>query len=105
MSIIFATGDTHCNARGEFSKLSTKNFHQQKELSKDDFVLIAGDFGCLWCDSGEEHYWLDWLEAKPFTGIATRKLPNFSSARGIAAKDNGSTIQILLIWIWQIALA
>ena len=67
MSRLFVTGDTHCNARGEFSKLNTKNFPQQKELTKDDFVLIAGDFGLLWCDSREERYWLDWLEDKPFT--------------------------------------
>lgn len=69
MSRIFVTGDTHCNACGEFSKLNAKNFPQQKELDKADFVLIAGDFGLLWCGSGEERYWLDWLEDKPFTTL------------------------------------
>lgn len=30
-----------------------------------------------------------------FTEVAARKLPNFSSVRGIAAKDNGLVIQHL----------
>ena len=69
MSRIFVTGDTHCNACGEFTKLNAKNFPQQKELDKADFVLIAGDLGLLWCGSGEERHWLDWLEDKPFTTL------------------------------------
>lgn len=69
MSRLFVTGDMHCNARGEFSKLNTANFPQQKELTKEDFILIAGDFGCVWCGSNEERYWLNWLENKPFTTL------------------------------------
>lgn len=44
MNRLFVTGDMHCNACGEFSKLNTKNFPVQKELSKDDYILIAGDY-------------------------------------------------------------
>lgn len=69
MNRLFVTGDMHCNACGEFSKLNTKNFPVQKELSKDDYILIAGDFGCIWNGSMEEEYWLDWLENKPFTTL------------------------------------
>ena len=69
MNRLFVTGDMHCNACGEFSKLNTKNFPVQKELSKDDYILIAGDFGCIWNGSTEEEYWLDWLENKPFTTL------------------------------------
>lgn len=69
MSKLFVTGDTHGNSAGEFSRFNVKNFPEQKSLTKDDFVLIAGDFGCVWNDSSEERYWLDWLEAKPFTTL------------------------------------
>ena len=69
MSRLFVTGDTHCNALGEFSRFNTTRFPEQKELTKDDFLLIAGDFGCVWAGERTEQYWLDWLEDKPFTTL------------------------------------
>ena len=61
--IIYITGDCH----GEWgNKLSAKAFPEQKEMSRDDFVLVCGDFG-LWNDDNTERYWLDWLEDKNFT--------------------------------------
>lgn len=61
--MIYLTGD----CRGDFHRLSTKNFPDQKKLTKDDFVIILGDAGFLWDGSREEKYWLDFLENKPFT--------------------------------------
>ena len=48
---IFITGDTH----GDFDieKLSLKNFPEQEELTKDDYLIVAGDFGAVW-DGGEK---------------------------------------------------
>lgn len=43
MSRIFITGDTHADY--DWKKLMTKSFPVQKELTKDDYVIIAGDFG------------------------------------------------------------
>ncbi len=63
--MIFATGDTH----GNFQRFSTKAFPEQKEMTRDDFVIICGDFGGVWDDSPREAYWLDWLEDKPFTTL------------------------------------
>lgn len=63
--MIYITGDTH----GDFRRFSSENFPEQKEMSKEDFVLICGDFGGVWNNSREENYWLDWLEAKPFTTL------------------------------------
>ena len=39
--MIFVTGDCH----GEFYKLGSKKFKEQKEMTKDDIVIICGDFG------------------------------------------------------------
>lgn len=64
--MIYVTGDTHAS----FERLSTKNFPEQKEMTKDDYVIILGDFGGVWNfqSSGKrELYWLNWLEDKPFT--------------------------------------
>lgn len=63
---LFLTGDTH----GDFSRFNTTNFPIQKELTKDDVVIILGDFGGIWDYRGtnnSEEYWLDWLEDKKFT--------------------------------------
>lgn len=65
---IFVTGDCH----GEFQKFNLKNFPEQIDMTKDDFVIICGDFGGIWCkdkESKNEKYWLDWLENKPFTTL------------------------------------
>lgn len=65
---IYVTGDIHGNP----SRLSTDIFPEQKEMTKDDYVIILGDFGLVWDYKGEsknEKYWLDWLENKPFTTL------------------------------------
>lgn len=63
--MIFITGDTHIPI--DISKLSSKNFHKSHELTKDDIVIICGDFGGIWDKSAEELYWLNWLNNKNFT--------------------------------------
>ena len=64
--MIYITGDTHA----DFSRFSTKNFSEQKEMIRDDYIIICGDFGGVWdykLSSPEERYWLDWFDDKPFT--------------------------------------
>lgn len=65
--MIYITGDTH----GEFGgRFNTKNFPEQKTMTKDDYVIVCGDFGGIWNADGEsrmEEYWLDQFEERPFT--------------------------------------
>lgn len=66
--MIFATGDCH----GDVRRFSTESFPEQKEMTKDDFVIILGDLGLYWNYGGEsdgERYWLNWLDNKPFTTL------------------------------------
>ena len=62
--MIYITGDTH----GNFRRFSTDIFPEQKQMTKDDYVIICGDFG-IWNDSPEERHWLDWLNEKNFTTL------------------------------------
>ncbi len=62
---IFITGDTH----GDFARFKKGNFPEQAELTKEDYVIICGDFGGVWDDSPSDRYWLDWMDAKPFTTL------------------------------------
>ena len=50
MMVIFMTGDTH----GDFGRFSARAFPEQKHLSKDDYVIICGDFGGIWDGSEAE---------------------------------------------------
>ena len=61
--MVYLTGDTHA----DFTRFATRNFPEQREMTKDDIVIILGDFGGVWHDCKEERYWLDWLNDKPFT--------------------------------------
>ncbi len=66
--MVFVTGDCH----GKFNKLSASSFPEQKEMTKDDIVIICGDFGAVWNVDGvspSEAYWLKWLDQKPFTTV------------------------------------
>lgn len=63
--MVFVTGDCHA----EFLKLNTHYFPEQKELTRDDFVIICGDFGGVWNNSAREKYWLEWLNDKHFTTL------------------------------------
>ena len=37
----------------DFTRFSTENFPEQSEMTKEDYVIICGDFGGVW-DKGEE---------------------------------------------------
>ena len=69
MSRIFLTGDIHSDL-GMF-RLSSRNFPQGKCLSKNDYVIILGDFGVIWNgfrDHREERL-TKWFDDKPFTTL------------------------------------
>lgn len=61
--MVYVTGDCHA----DFKRFSAANFKDQTEMTRDDYVIVCGDFGGVWCDSSEERWWLNWLEEKPFT--------------------------------------
>ena len=63
--MVFITGDTH----GDWiNRLNVNSFPEQKEMTKDDYVIICGDFG-IWDNSKREKYNLSWLDDKPFTTL------------------------------------
>jgi len=67
MSRIFLTGDTHGSY--DIHKLSSLQFPISKGLTKEDYVIILGDFGLVWdtpTSKKDEQHWLDWLSSKPW---------------------------------------
>ncbi|MGN0240295.1 MAG: metallophosphoesterase [Candidatus Weimeria sp.] len=66
--MIYVTGDIHGNTRRFF----TKYFPKQKEMTKDDYIVICGDFGLVWDwegESVEEQFLLDELDKRNFTTL------------------------------------
>ncbi len=64
--MIYITGDTH----RDFRRFNVHNFPEQREMTKDDYVIICGDFGGIWDqgqESPEEKYNLDWFESRSYT--------------------------------------
>ena len=67
MSRIFLTGDSHFSA--EYKRFSFKHWPLGRQLSREDYVIILGDFGICWDNSKEENYWLNWFEDRPWTTL------------------------------------
>ena len=65
--MIFITGDTHGSM--SMSKFNMANFPLQKELTKDDYMIVAGDFGLVFSLDKEEEYWLKWLDKKSYATL------------------------------------
>ena len=65
--MIWVTGDTH--APLDISKLNTTNWPEQKNCSKEDVLIICGDFGGVWDGSKTDRCWLDWFERKKVTVV------------------------------------
>lgn len=64
--MIFVKGDTHADI--DMNDLSNRYFPEGKELTKNDYVIIAGDFGIGFIDE----YHLKWLRNKPWTTLIVR---------------------------------
>lgn len=66
--MIYITGDCHRN----FERFNMRAFPEQKEMTKEDYVIICGDFGSVWNREGEsreETMLMDWLDCKSFTTL------------------------------------
>ena len=66
--MIYITGDTHV----DFSRFEEDKFPIQSEMTKNDYIIICGDFGGVWnyiVESIYEKHWLDWLNNKNFTTL------------------------------------
>ena len=61
--MVLVTGDCH----GNFARFEQKHFPEQANMTKDDTVIITGDFGGVWFGDSRDDETLDWLERLPFT--------------------------------------
>lgn len=103
MKTIYITGDTHGDP---IQWLSSKKFPEGKHLTKDDYVIIAGDFGVIWKNipDEKEEYILRWLKNKSFTTLfidgnhenhdRLDQLPSVPMFGGTVGKVNNSVFHL-----------
>ena len=61
--MIYATGDLH----GNTLRFQPQYFPEQADMTKDDYMIVCGDFGCVWNGDKSDDLQLDRLETLPFT--------------------------------------
>lgn len=64
-NMLYITGDTHNCI--DFQKLSYKNWPVSKKFSKEDYVIIAGDFGLPWDNSKTDLNLIKWYNERPYS--------------------------------------
>lgn len=67
MNRIFLFGDTHGDL--DIAKVNTRQWPLQKELTKEDYGIILGDFGGVWTGNRKDDHILKWWQEKPFTTL------------------------------------
>lgn len=58
--MIYVTGDMH----GDISRLRSK---AARQLKKDDYLVVCGDFGFIWDNSPKERRLLEWLGRRRYS--------------------------------------
>lgn len=62
---VFVTGDVHGGI--DLQKIVDWDAAVGHELGKDDFLIVAGDFGYPWTFRPWEKDEIDWMESRPYT--------------------------------------
>ena len=65
--MILITGDIH--GSHDISKLDNTKNPIFKKLTKEDYLIICGDFGLVWYNDMADTLWRTWLDEKPFTTL------------------------------------
>ena len=65
--MIFITGDTH--GMIDWEKINTSNFPEQKNLTRDDYLIVLGDFGGVWGDPDYDRHVLKTYDKRNFTTL------------------------------------
>lgn len=65
--MVYLTSDIH--GAFDIHKINPDEFTAGRSLSREDFLLICGDFGCVWDGGSSDRFWLNWLESLPWTTL------------------------------------
>lgn len=64
---IWVTGDMHRSH--DIGKLRSISPNDRKAMTKDDYMVICGDFGSVWDGTFEDDVWLNFHDRQPWTTL------------------------------------
>ena len=67
MGRIFVCGDIH--HENDIAKIQPQNFTIQQDLTKEDVLIVAGDWGGIWYNDYRNENLLEWWESRNFTTL------------------------------------
>ena len=65
--MIYVTGDTHADL--DLFKIMEDYWPEGQALTRDDYLVICGDYGCVWSGDDRDHELLAWYESQPWTTL------------------------------------
>ena len=65
--MIYITGDIH--REQDIHKINPREFTVGDTLTENDYIIICGDFGCVWDGSTGDNFWLKWLDSLPWNTL------------------------------------
>lgn len=91
--MIYITGDTH----GDFSRFFHVEFADPNSLTRDNYVIICGDFGGIWLGDERDNERVGELEDLPFTVLfVSGNHENFEAlAKYPVVEWNGGKVQYI----------
>jgi len=67
ITLVYVTGDTHSYI--DVDKITPSRWIDGRNLTKNDYLIICGDFGFIWNESWIDQWWLKWFERQPWTTL------------------------------------
>lgn len=65
--MIYVTGDTH--GTNDLFKIEEDYWQEGQALTRDDYLVICGDFGAVWSGDERDLELLDWYDRQPWTTL------------------------------------
>lgn len=65
--MIYLTSDIH--GAFDIHKINPDEFQAGRSMNAEDYLIICGDFGCVWDGGSSDRFWLNWLESLPWTTL------------------------------------
>ena len=111
MGRVFVCGD--CHRWNDLEKFNDENFPIVNDLTKDDVMIVAGDWGAIWWADEDDDIILKWWEDNPWTTLvvlgnhenynAIEKLPIVERFGGKCYQVSGSVFITIKGEIYDIA--
>lgn len=65
--MVYITSDIH--GAFDIHKINPREFIPGQTMTADDYLVICGDFGCIWDGGSSDRFWLNWFESLPWTTV------------------------------------